>query len=366
MVSEPNKTPPVRADLLSARPAVHGAIDYGELAGYGFAPHEIIDFSENSNPYGPSPAVRAAIAAANPARYPDRECLALRRVLAAHLGCSPQNIMVGNGAAEVIWLIGFAYLQKNDLVMIVGPTFGEYERTVQLMGGQIVEWRGEESADFHIDVSALGAALQRHQPRILFLCNPNNPTGVITKQSTLEAWASAHPQTLFVIDEAYIDFAAGMRSAYALGRPNILVVRSMTKAYALAGVRLGYALGPSAMISALSQVRIPWSVNGIAQEAGIAGLEDQAHLRHSLKELEAAKADFCAQLTAVGFSPLASATHYMLVNVGTQHESAKSFRKTLLRHGLLVRDCASFGLPHHVRLATHRPEENRRFIACLH
>ena len=357
--------PWLRTELSTSGPAVHGALDHAELACLGIAPNEIIDFSENSNPFGPSPSVQAAIQTANPATYPDRECLGLRHLLAEQLNCDLQNIVVGNGAAELIWLIGFAFLRSGDRVMIVGPTFGEYERTARLMGAQVMTWWANWCDDFVVETAGISAALQKEQPQLCFLCNPNNPTGVVTPASAIEAWALAHPQTLFVIDEAYIDFVPEMDSIYSCGLPNIFVIRSMTKAYALAGLRLGYALGPPELIAGLKQVRIPWSVNTVAQAAGVAALTDQVYLQQSLQQLTAATAEFRAQLTAIGMIPLTSSTHYMLVPIKPPDENAHSLRAKLLPHGLLVRDCASFGLPNHIRLATRRPEENQQLIACL-
>jgi len=125
ILSTTSSTFNIRKNILATEPAVHGALNYKELAQHGITPNDVIDFSENSNPFGPS-------------------CIALRRVLAYHVGCSPENIMVGNGAAELIWLLGFAFIQRDDPVLIVGPTFGEYERTVRLMGAQVIEWRSQE------------------------------------------------------------------------------------------------------------------------------------------------------------------------------------------------------------------------------
>ncbi|MEM7133599.1 MAG: histidinol-phosphate transaminase [Chloroflexota bacterium] len=353
----------VHRDLLSIPPAVHGAIDYGELERYGIGLEEVVDFSENSNPFGPSPIVREAMMSANLARYPDRECWALRRALADHLACSVDEIVVGNGAAELIWLVGFAFMHPQARVLIVGPTFGEYARTAQLMGAQVIEWRAQQEDDFQLDLLALSVALQTHKPQIVFLCTPNNPTGFITPITTIEEWAVAHPQILFVIDEAYIDFVPDTPSAHTLGLPNVLTICSMTKAYALAGLRLGYALGPPSLIMPLSQARIPWSVNEVAQVAGIAALADQTYLQRTLTRLTTATQTLSAQLAEAGYPTVPSATHYKLIHVGNQHESASTFRSKLLPYGILVRDCASFGLPTYVRIAAKQERANERLIS---
>ncbi|MCB0081944.1 MAG: histidinol-phosphate aminotransferase family protein, partial [Caldilineaceae bacterium] len=196
---------------------------------------------------------------------------------------------------------------------------------------------------------------------IIVLCNPNNPTGTALDPATIAAWAVRFPQMLFVVDEAYLAFVPGLRSLYAWRLPNLLIVRSLTKEYALAGLRLGYALGPATLVAGLAQARVPWSVNAAAQAAGEAALRDQAHLQRTLAALQAAKSELIAGLQQLGRHPLPSQTHYFLLNVS----NGASFRQQLLRDGLLVRDCASFGLPTYVRIATRKPAQNQVLLARL-
>ncbi len=359
------RTPPPtilpRAEITGSKGVIHGAFDYAELTQLGLTTHAVIDFSANSNPYGPSPAVVAALSAVDPACYPDRECLALRCALADHLGAAPEHIVVGNGAAELLWLIAFVFLRPGDRVLIVGPTFGEYARMAQLMGAQVVQWQATPANQFAVDVDAVSAQITTIAPRLVFLCNPNNPTGQVVAPESIAAWASAAPQALFVIDEAYIAFVEGMRSVHALRLPNLLVVRSMTKEYALAGLRLGYAAGAEALIAALAAARVPWSVNACAQAAGLAALDDADHLRATLAQLRLAKAELVAALTRLGCSPYPSATNFFLLPV----EDGARLRSHLLRQGILVRNCASFGLPQCIRIAARRPDENAKLLQAL-
>ena len=198
------------------------------------------------------------------------------------------------------------------------------------------------------------------RPRLAFLCTPNNPTGCTLPLEMLAKWAREHPATLFVVDEAYLAFAPGSRSALDLGADNVLVLRSMTKDYALAGLRLGYAAGPEGIVSALARIRPPWNVNALAQAAGLAALADGEHIRRSLGELARARGHLVADLEALGLTVLPSAVHFFLVEVG----NAAATRAGLLQGGMLVRDCTSFGLPAFVRVATRRPEENERLVAA--
>ena len=350
-----------RPEVLAAPLAYHGALDYAELERWGLSPEQVLDFSVNSNPYGPSPAVREALRTVPLERYPDRETLALRRALADHLSVAPDRIVAGNGAAELIWLVALAFLRPEERVLVLGPTFGEYARAAALMGAQVENCTARSERDFAVDLDDVTQGLRRVQPRLAFLCNPNNPTGTLIPLETIAAWTQAHPQTLFVVDEAYLAFAATARSALTIGADNILVLRSMTKDYALAGLRLGYAVGHAEVIAALARVRPPWSVNSMAQAAGVAALADEEHLRRSLGKLARAKEPLLAGLRTLGLTPLPSAVHFFLLPVG----DGAAFRHALLRRKVLVRDCASFGLPGHVRIATRRPEENTRLLAAI-
>ncbi len=347
-----------RPEVWATPPEQHGALDYAELERAGLGPEQVLDFSVNSNPYGPSPLVRQALAWTPLDRYPDREALALRRALSAQQGVALDHILVGNGTAELIWLLAMAFVRPGDRALVVGPTFGEYARAVTLMGGCVARWTARPEQDFAVETTALRRMGQRTGPRIVFLCNPNNPTGVVVPSSQIHEWAAAQPRTLFVIDEAYYQFVPGFRTAADSRRSNLVVLRSMTKDYALAGLRLGYALGTRAVIRALARVRPPWSVNALAQAAGVVALGDREHLQDSMRKLRRDRETLRAGLVALGLHPAPSVTHYFLLPVG----NGLVFRRALMNKGILVRDCASFGLPGHVRIATRTPEENARLL----
>ncbi len=342
--------------------SIHGALDYNELQALGLEPDRIIDFSANVNPYGPSLRVGEILTTVPVGRYPDREVIALREALAVYHGVSPDHIIVGNGAAELIWLVALAFVHPGDVAVVLAPTFAEYARSVHMMHGRVVEWRARPEDTFTIHTQEVADLLAHTQPRLCFLCNPNNPTGQIYSLEALAAWADAHPRTLFVVDEAYINFVPGLVSALNLKRGHILVLRSMTKDYALAGLRLGYAVGHVDVVAAMRQVQPPWSVNAVAQVAGVAALSDQNHLRVTIAATLREKETFVARLRYLGLDVVPSATHFFLARVG----NARRFRQALLAHGILVRDSASFGLPEYVRISTRLPGENSLLISCLH
>lgn len=343
----------------------HGAADPAELEAWGLDPEEVVDFSVNDNPYGPSPAVTRALASVPAHRYPDREARALRRALSARLGVGPERIVAGNGASELLWLVALGYIRSRDTVMIVGPTFGEYERVARLMGARVQFWRARAETGFAVDPDGVAAVLDTVRPAVVFLCTPNNPTGTLVPTDVIARWARAHPACLFVVDESYFEFAAyrlaGLRSAIELDLDNILVIRSLTKLYGLAGLRLGYAVAPPQVVAVLHRVAPPWHVNAVAQAAGVAALTDEAHVGRSLARVWDACDKFRRGLETLGLTPLPSATHFFLLDVG----DGAAWRRRLLRYGLVVRDCASFGLPQYIRLATRREEENERLLATL-
>jgi histidinol-phosphate/aromatic aminotransferase/cobyric acid decarboxylase-like protein len=229
------------------------------------------------------------------------------------------------------------------------------------MGATVHAWDAQADDAFAIDSEALAYLLASMQPRLVFLCRPNNPTGTMLPLDVVATLADASPATLFVIDEAYLAFAHDAPSCLTLGLPNVLILRSMTKDDALAGLRLGYAAGHAEVIESLQRVRPAWNVNSLAQAAGLAALADQSHRQRTLALLRSACADLRRDLGALGLPPLPSTVHFFLVDVG----NASIFRRRLLQRGMLVRDCASFGLPAYVRIATRQPEDNLRLLRAI-
>jgi threonine-phosphate decarboxylase len=305
--------------------------------------------------------VREALANVHLEQYPDREALALRAALAESLGVPVGRIMAGNGASELIWLVALAFARTDDDALVIGPTYGEYARAVALLGVWITTWQARAEDDFEPDVVAIAEAVERLRPRFVFVCSPNNPTGALFAPEVVAVLARRHPATLFVVDEAYQPFAADFGTALDVTAENVLVLRSLTKDCGLAGLRLGYAVGPEPLIEALRRVQPPWSVNALAQAAGVAALGDAAHRARSLEALNDAKAALVAGLGRLGLRPVPSVAPFFLVRVG----DGAAVRRALLARRILVRDCASFGLPAYVRIATRRPEENERLLAAL-
>jgi histidinol-phosphate aminotransferase len=351
-----------RPSLTSLAPVVHGGLDPLELERLGLSSEQLIDFSVSTNPLGPAPAALAAARAAELGRYPDRHNLALRRALGAEFGLPIDRLLIGNGSAELIWLLSLAYLQPGDRAFLLEPTFGEYRAAAKLLGAELTEWRASPADDFRVDATAVAAALANARPRLAFLCNPNNPTGTWLTRPELELLLGALPDGLLVVDEAYLELAGrDSPAAPLLDAPNLVLLRSMTKDYGLPGLRLGYAVSSAAVIRALGAAQPPWSVNAAAQAAGLAALGAAAHVEAGRRAAAEARAYLEPRLTALGYRCLPSTANFWLIEV----PDAPTFRQTLLRAGIQVRDCSSFGLPNYIRLAARPLPECERLIGAL-
>jgi histidinol-phosphate aminotransferase len=343
-------------------PSIHGGIDHAELKSLGISPDSVLDFSVSINPFGPPPGIKEVLANAAVKHYPDSEASELRRALAEKLNISPGKLIVGNGSTELIRLTAAAYLEPNDLVIIPQPTYSEYQTACQLADAHILKPPVFKEPDFQLDMAEMINLLQKHKPKALFLCNPNNPTGqYMTKEQVLLIMSSA-PESLIVLDEAYIAFTENAWASVDLANSgNIVILRSMTKDYALAGLRLGYAIAAEPIISILKRVRPPWNINTVAQKAGIVALNADSYLKGCYNKIRKAKNFLIKELERLGLSLLPSQTNFFLVRVG----NAATFRQALLRRGFLVRDCTSFGLPEYIRLAPRSLSECQKLIEAI-
>lgn len=351
----------------------HGTLDFGELAEWGYQPEDLIVFSSNINPYGPPSSVVQAVAdSISPhklASYPDRLSLALRQVLADHHHVPADAILVGNGTADIMWLLALVFM-RGKRVGILSPTFGEYANAAHVVGVEadlvsIPGWHQRSDHTFEPDDSTLSdtiTALSELSPDVIFLCNPNSPTGEHLTPQEVESLLDSVPNALWIIDEAYTAFTPEPWSAtqWCLDR-NIIVLHSMTKDFALGGLRLGYAAARPELIQRMVESQPPWNVNAIAQIAGIACMEELVWRKESVATLRRDTERLRHGLMNLGFSPRSTTTNYMLVPVS----DPSALRNRLLAHRIVVRDCTSFGLPTFIRLATQRPEDNQLLLGAL-
>jgi histidinol-phosphate aminotransferase len=357
-----------RPAAAALRLVVHGSIGADALAAHGLTRDDVVDFSVNTNPLGPPPGALASVrglSAADVARYADAAATPLRQALAERLAIDVDQIVAGNGSSELIWLLALAYAHPAPAtVLIASPTFGEYERACRLLGSAVAYHVADPTNDFEPHLTKIGERVARERPRLLWLCNPNNPTGRNVRRSEIEALLDlcASTATLLVVDEAYLAFVERPESLLDLvpsGR--VFLLRSMTKDYALAGLRLGYGVGSRESIDLLRRVQPPWSVNVAAQVAGLAALADEGHLERSRAEVWAARADLVAGLARLGLRCVPPAANFVLVEVG----NAPLFCARMLAGGFALRDCTSFGLPDHVRIGVRTRQECARLLAAM-
>ncbi len=343
-------------------PCVHGGIDHEELARLGISPETILDFSVSCNPFGPPPGIKEVLSDTSIACYPDTEASELKQSLAQKLNISQDRLIIGSGSTELIRLVATAYLDSDDLVLIPQPTYGEYETACLLANACVLKQPVLKEPNFQPDIKEFPSLLQKHRPKVVFLCNPNNPTGQYISKGKFTEIMSSTRDSLVILDEAYIAFTENAWTSLDLiDHNNLIILRSMTKDYALAGLRLGYAIAAEPIISVLKRVRPPWNVNAPAQKAGIFALNADSFIEECHNNIRAAKGFLIKELEGVGLSPLPSQTNFFLVRVG----NATAFRQAILKKGILVRDCTSFGLPQYIRLAPRTLPECQKLIEAV-
>lgn len=320
----------------------------------GATQHEVIDFSVSLNPYGPPEFVFEAIhdALQELDKYPDTECSVLRAQLAHKFGCDTKEILVGAGVSELIQLIALSFVKNRMLTP--RHTYGEYEHVAKLMGAQI---KRLAMPGLRIDPELIVKQLKTDD--VLFLCNPNNPTGQYLGKKEIERILEEveRVDALLVLDEAYVDFVADAFPSHNLPMSNLIILRSLTKSFAIPGLRIGYAIASADSITAMAKVKVPWSVSVCAQRVGAAviGNAGDAFLADTRERIELSKRRIESILN------VHSDANFFIFDVGTAHET----KQELLTHSIQVRDCTSFGLPSHIRFSVKRDDENDRLLHYL-
>jgi len=351
-----------RPEIESLAPAIHGGPNYAELNSRGLSADKVLDFSVCCNPYPPPSAVRESLRRLPLGRYPDSTSTDLKNKLSYLHGIPAENILVGSGTTELIRLITLTYLNKGDAVLLFKPSYGEYETSALLTGAGIIEYKGLVSENFAIQPEKIAALIKQTRARIVFICNPNNPTGQYLSAAEIDVILKSCRNSILVLDEAYINFVKHPWSSLDIWRRgNAIILRSMTKDYGLAGLRLGYMIAAEEVILTLARVSPPWNVNVAAQRAGIAALDCPEFLRQSQIKIHRAGQYLRDELTKLDLPPLPSQSNFFIVKV----DDGKRFRTLLLDQAILVRDCASFGLPDYIRIAPRSLQDCRALIKVL-
>lgn len=327
---------------------------------------DIVKLASNENPLGPSPkAVEAMRRAAEGVRlYPDNDCYHLRRALAKKLGAPPEQVLIGHGSDELIHNIGLAFVNPRDEVMMGAGPFSQWEFTAKLMDGKPVYVPMKE--DFRYDMDEMAARLSE-RTKLVFIGNPNNPTGAMATEAELSRFMEAiRDGTVVVLDEAYYEYVDDPDYPDSLelvrqGRP-VIVLRTFSKVYALAGLRIGYGATTPELADALERVREPFNVSSVAQAAALASLEDGDQVARTVALNREGKAYLYAEFQRLGLAYTPSQTNFVWVDVG---RDCREVFAELLRRGLIVRTGDIFGAPTHIRVTTGTAEQNRRFVLAL-
>lgn len=344
----------------SALLGLHGDTTDEELRALGVDPERVLDLSVNVSPFGVAPAVRAAIAQADLSRYPDKQGLAARRALAERDRVSLPEVLLGHGAAELIWTATRALSTPGDTLLLSSPTFSEPEAAARAHGLTVVHCEARASEGFEPSAERLDAALRTHRPRLLYVCQPNNPTGRALPHAALSELVAQHPDTTFLIDQAFLSLSELAADASLRFGRNALLLRSLTKDHALAGLRVAYALGEPATLERLRRARPPWSLSSMALAAATAAAAEDAFIESVRARWLAQRVELEALLRAAGLRFVPSRTVFLLIEVA----DADATRTRLLREaGILVRSGTSFGLPGHIRVRAS--DDNARLVRAL-
>lgn len=355
----------VKEGFLSASPRTHGGLHYLKSA-----KKDVIDFSTNVNPLGPPSKVVSTIKKNVKliSSYPDPDSKELKSAIAEYTSVDSDNVVVGNGANELIHLFADVFVKKNDKVVIPMPTFFEYEFACDKNSASISY---VELNDFVLDRESVIDAIDK-ETKVVFICNPNNPSGQLVDRSDVERIVSHayNNGTLVMLDECFIEFVDEPEKnsfvKYVSEHENLIVLRTLTKAFGLAGLRVGYCIANKKISRILSKVKVPWSVNALAQKAATVALKDHAHLEKTRQLVREEKRYLFGNIARMkGFKPYRSDTNFFLIKL--LNTDSLSLQEKLLKKKILVRDCSTFtGMgTDFIRVAVQKHRENTLLINAL-
>lgn len=330
----------------------------------GMPASRIIKLASNENPLGPSPAALAAIrkTARQLHLYPDGNAFYFKKKLAASLGVDPATLILGNGSNDIIEFLGHALMGPGIEVVVSQYCFAIYPIVTRLLGSRLIT---VPAKNYGHDLPAMQNAVTVNT-RVLFVANPNNPTGTLAPAKDLRRLVEeVSASVVVVIDEAYIEFLDDPADFLPLIRsgkkPNLILMRTFSKIHGLAGLRIGYGIGHPEFIAALEKIRQPFNINSLAQAAGLAALDDRAHVKRTLRNNTAGKKYLEAALAKLGLEYVPTSANFILVRVG----NGRKVFEGLQRQGVITRPMGGYQLPEWIRISIGTPAENRRCIQTL-
>lgn len=330
----------------------------------GLPAADIIKLASNENPFGPSPLALAAMEGAlkQTHLYPDGAAFYLKRKLAAKLGVTPENLVPGNGSNDIIEFVGHALLDQDSEVVVSQYSFAVYAIVTQLFGAKLITVPAKR---FGHDLAAMVRAITP-RTKILFIANPNNPTGTLaSRDEVVRLINDTPPHVLIVLDEAYVEFISDRVDLLPLVRrgdfPNLILLRTFSKIYGLAGLRIGYGIGHPDFIAALEKIRQPFNTNALAQAAALAALDDDEHVGRTRANNQQGLAFYEQSFRALGLEYVPSVTNFILVKVG----DGQRVWGEMQRRGVITRPMAGYQLPEWIRISIGTAAENGRCIETL-
>jgi histidinol-phosphate aminotransferase len=326
---------------------------------------QAVKLASNENPLGPSPkgiaAAHAALVDAN--RYPDGGTQLLRAKLAERRGVFPEEIFIGLGSSEIIDLAARVLLRPGLQGLTSEGTYAPFSVAIRASGAELVL---APQKHFAFDLQAMAKTITP-KTAVIYIANPNNPTGSAFGRAELDEFLASVPDgVLVVLDEAYIHYAVsmGLRDAVEAyqKKKNMLILRTFSKVYGLAGLRIGYAIGRPELLTAMNKLRTPFNTSGVAQAAALAAMDDKEHVKRCIETNATERRRMTGSLKRMGFQPVASESNFVFMNVG---EGAKTLSDDLLHLGVIVRSLAWMGFPEAIRISVGTAEENNKLFSAL-
>jgi histidinol-phosphate aminotransferase len=327
---------------------------------------KVIKLASNENPLGPSPKALQVISniLSGLNRYPDAHAIDLKNVIASQLSLSTDQLIITNGADELITLISETFLEAEDEIIVPSPSFSEYDLGAHLMGANVVSVPLDHKYQFNVD--GILSAVTDHT-KLVYICSPNNPTGTYIPKSKVEKLLDLLPKHILVVfDSAYSHFATKEDYTDGLefvcsGYP-MIVLQTFSKIYGLAGLRVGFGAAPESIIKSILRVKEPFNVNSLAQAAAAAAITDQVHVEHSKRVNTEGREQLYKALSEFGLQYAESMSNFILVEFGSR---AKQVYEELLKQGLIVRYGDTWGMPQHIRISIGTYKENLVLIEVL-
>jgi histidinol-phosphate/aromatic aminotransferase/cobyric acid decarboxylase-like protein len=332
------------------------------LASLGLAAHEVLDLCSGLNPYGPPASLLSAARDAGLTHYPDPTGRAARSRVAQHFGTSPDRVVLGSGAAELLWSCARVLLEPGAAVLAIEPSYPEFSVAARQLGARVLQWRSVERTGHCVDLRQVAELMLLETPAVLSLCAPGNPTGSSVRFSELDLLAARFPDTQIVVDQSFLALSDDHADLARLPATNVICIRSLSKEFGLPGVRAAYLLADAKLAARIEATRPAFSTSSQTQAVVQAAMDEDAFSADSRLRLQADRARLTSTLDSLGLVYTPSVAPFLLVRVARASEVAAEL---LARHRIAVCDATPFGLPDHLRISAVSADAAVQLSAAL-